>query len=52
MTIRAAGAKLLFLDIEGDSSKIQLMATATNYIGDFDELNHSVKRGDFIGVEG
>jgi len=27
MTIRAQGAKLIFIDLEGDSTKVQLMAT-------------------------
>ena len=52
MTIRAAGSKLLFIDIEGDSAKVQLMATATNYTGNFDDLHQAVRRGDLIGVEG
>jgi lysyl-tRNA synthetase class II len=52
LTIRVAGGKLLFIDIEGDSAKIQLMATATNYTGDFESLGQSVRRGDIIGVEG
>lgn len=28
------------------------MANATNYLGDFDELITTLKRGDIIGVEG
>ena len=53
MTIRSSGAKLIFFDLEGDSAKIQLMATFTNYTGgNFDELHTAIKRGDIIGVEG
>jgi lysyl-tRNA synthetase class 2 len=52
VTIRGAGNKLLFIDIEGDSGKVQLMATAANYSGNFDDLHQAVRRGDFIGVEG
>ncbi len=28
------------------------MATATNYVGDFDELHTSIRRGDIIGITG
>jgi lysyl-tRNA synthetase class 2 len=53
MTIRASGAKLLFIDLEGDSAKVQLMATANEYKGGaFDELAASLKRGDIVGIEG
>ena len=51
--IRGAGAKLLFIDLEGDSSKIQVFANAANYTGgDFEDLKISLRRGDLIGVEG
>ncbi len=52
VNIRAAGAKLIFIDIEGDSKKLQVMATAANYAGDFDELHAALRRGDLVGVEG
>jgi lysyl-tRNA synthetase class 2 len=51
LTIRQSGAKLAFIDLEGDSIKIQLMCTAQNYKGDFSDFEN-VKRGDFIGVHG
>jgi len=51
-TMRMQGAKLMFIDIEGDQQKLQLMANAASYKGDFEELVASVKRGDIIGVEG
>lgn len=52
MTIRAQGAKLVFIDIEGDSTKLQLFCSAGNYAGNFDDLNTTIKRGDIIGIEG
>jgi len=52
MTIRASGAKLLFIDLEGDSTKVQLLATASEYKGVFEELAASLKRGDIVGIEG
>jgi lysyl-tRNA synthetase class 2 len=51
-SIRAAGPKLIFIDLDGDSSKVQVMATAANYQGEFDALHSSLRRGDIIGVEG
>ena len=51
--IRSAGAKLIFIDLEGDGAKIQVMANATSYQGDeFEELHSSLRRGDLIGCEG
>ena len=51
--IRSAGAKLIFIDLEGDCAKIQVMANATSYQGDeFEELHSSLRRGDLIGCEG
>lgn len=52
MSVRAAGTKLIFIDLHGDDYKVQVFATAANYSGDFDSLHTSVKRGDIIGVEG
>lgn len=52
VNIRGAGAKLIFIDIEGDSSKVQVFANAANYEGNFDELHACLRRGDLIGVEG
>ena len=31
MSIRGAGASLIFIDLEGDSNKVQVMANANNY---------------------
>ena len=35
ISIRGAGNKLLFIDITGDEAKVQVMATANNYQGEF-----------------
>lgn len=52
-SIRASGKKLLFIDMTGDSAKVQIMATEAHYKGtDFGELLATLKRGDIIGVEG
>ena len=52
MSIRAAGPKLIFIDLVGDDAKVQVMATAQNYEGDFEQLHAAVRRGDIIGVSG
>lgn len=52
MSIRAAGPKLVFIDLHGDDHKVQIMATAQNYEGDFDYLHTTLRRGDIIGVNG
>lgn len=51
--IRVFGAKLIFFDVIGDGLKVQVMANAGTYTeGNFEELAHSIKRGDIIGCEG
>jgi lysyl-tRNA synthetase class 2 len=52
MSIRAAGNKLVFLDLLADETKVQIMATANQYEGSFETLVHDIKRGDIVGVEG
>ena len=52
LNIRGAGANLIFIDLEGDSTKVQIMANAGNYDGDFTMLHQTLRRGDIIGVEG
>jgi lysyl-tRNA synthetase class 2 len=52
MSIRAAGAKLIFIDLMGDETKVQIMASASTYKGDFDSIHSNIRRGDIIGVEG
>lgn len=52
-SIRSQGAKLLFIDLEGDQNKLQLMITATNYKAEgFADLSTTIKRGDIIGAVG
>jgi len=44
---------LLFIDLEGDGQKVQLMATAANYKEQgFEYLSTRIKRGDILGVVG
>ncbi|XP_060522009.1 lysine--tRNA ligase [Cylas formicarius] len=52
--IRASGAKLIFYDIRGEATKVQVMATAQHY-GDESKFAYDtdkIKRGDIIGIEG
>lgn len=53
-SVRWSGAKLVFIDLEGDSQRLQVFATAEFYTGggDFAALPAQLKRGDIIGVEG
>lgn len=53
-SIRRAGAKLIFFDLRGEGTKVQVMANARHY---YDEEKYVVDtdkigRGDIIGVEG
>jgi len=44
---------LIFIDLEGDSNKVQIMATAAQYKDEgFEELSVKIKRGDILGVVG
>ena len=52
MGLRNSGAKLIFIDLHEDNSKVQVFATAANYTADFDALHKSLKYGDIIGVVG
>lgn len=52
MSIREAGHKLFFIDLVGDDAKVQVMATAQNYEGNLEQVHHSIRRGDIIGVIG
>jgi len=52
-SIRASGKSLIFIDLDGDSAKVQIMASAEHYVGKaFEELQQTLRRGDIIGVEG
>lgn len=52
MMVRTSGAKLMFIDVVEDNTKVQIFATASNYEGDFEYLSRALRRGDIIGVEG
>lgn len=52
LIIRAAGKNILFIDIEGDGAKVQVLAQSNHYLGDFSQLHSTLRRGDIIGVEG
>lgn len=52
---RPSGAKLIFYDLRGEGTKVQIMANASRYNGsedDFLEDTKKLKRGDIIGVIG
>ncbi|XP_050306660.1 lysine--tRNA ligase isoform X2 [Anthonomus grandis grandis] len=52
--IRASGAKLIFYDLRGEGTKLQIMATAKQYESEqlFEEDTDKIRRGDIIGVKG
>ena len=52
LAVRGAGASLIFIDLEGDGAKVQILAQANFYQGEFAALHASLRRGDIIGVEG
>ncbi|KAJ1630062.1 hypothetical protein T492DRAFT_1005927 [Pavlovales sp. CCMP2436] len=49
---RESGTKLVFFDLMADGLKVQVMADASSYKGDFAADMSCVKRGDIIGVRG
>uniref|UniRef100_A0A1I8I2F2 Lysine--tRNA ligase n=1 Tax=Macrostomum lignano TaxID=282301 RepID=A0A1I8I2F2_9PLAT len=50
---RLQGSKLIFYDIRGEGTKLQILANAGNYTGpDFHKTNEELKRGDIVGVIG
>ncbi len=52
-SIRSAGKKLVFYDIVGDETKLQVQASKADWKGHgYGRLHNSIKRGDIIGVEG
>ena len=53
-SIRKSGASLIFYDIIGDDSKIQIYVNRKNHKGkkSFEETHDPIRRGDFIGVIG
>ncbi|KAF5288974.1 hypothetical protein FQA39_LY03853 [Lamprigera yunnana] len=52
--IRQSGAKLIFYDLRGEGTKLQIMATAKYYYEEskFIEDTDKIRRGDIVGVEG
>jgi len=52
--IRESGAKLIFYDVRGESTKIQVMATASAYLSEdrFATDTGKLRRGDIVGVIG
>jgi len=52
--IRESGAKLIFYDLRGEGTKIQVMATANAYTSEEEFLSVTAKlrRGDIVGVVG
>jgi len=52
MAIRGAGSSLIFIDLEGDGAKVQVLAQSDFYQGEFTALHATLRRGDIIGIEG
>lgn len=52
MLKRESGTKLVFFDLMADGFKIQVMADASQYTGNFIVDMGAIKRGDIIGVKG
>jgi lysyl-tRNA synthetase class 2 len=51
-SIRAQGNNLIFIDLVGDQNKVQVMATADKFAGDFQSLHQSLRRHDIVGIKG
>ena len=51
---REAGAKLIFYDLHGECTKVQVLANARYHKGsvEFEELHDRIKRGDIVGING
>ncbi|KAF7489409.1 Lysine--tRNA ligase [Sarcoptes scabiei] len=51
---RESGTKLIFYDLRGEGTKIQVMANARFYPSEeaFKQINDRIRRGDIIGVVG
>ncbi|XP_028392716.1 lysine--tRNA ligase-like [Dendronephthya gigantea] len=49
---RLQGAKLIFYDLRGEGTKLQVMADARVSEQDFAEVHGNLRRGDIIGVKG
>jgi lysyl-tRNA synthetase class 2 len=54
-SVRASGKSLIFMDLQADGKKIQVMLTKALFAGGddaFEALKHDVKRGDVVGITG
>ena len=49
---RASGNKLIFYDLRGEGTKIQVMADARAAEQDFEAVHGKIRRGDIIGIKG
>ncbi|XP_014668686.1 PREDICTED: lysine--tRNA ligase-like [Priapulus caudatus] len=51
---RASGQKLIFYDLRGEATKIQVMSNAGMYSSEegFFKINNKIRRGDIIGCKG
>uniref|UniRef100_A0A0K0F1X2 Lysine--tRNA ligase n=1 Tax=Strongyloides venezuelensis TaxID=75913 RepID=A0A0K0F1X2_STRVS len=51
---RESGSKLIFYDLHGEGTRIQIMANARYCTGDvsFTDLHDKIKRGDIVGIVG
>ncbi|XP_046843017.1 lysine--tRNA ligase-like isoform X2 [Xenia sp. Carnegie-2017] len=49
---RLQGPKLIFYDLRGEGTKLQVMADARVSEQDFADVHGNIRRGDIIGVEG
>ncbi|CAI4233117.1 unnamed protein product [Auanema sp. JU1783] len=50
---RESGSKLVFYDIHGEGTRLQVMANARFHKeGDFTEVHDRIKRGDLVGFKG
>ncbi|KAJ3036595.1 lysyl-tRNA synthetase [Rhizophlyctis rosea] len=49
--IRSSGKSLVFFDLHAEGEKVQILASADDYKGDFAAIQQ-LRRGDIVGVEG
>ncbi len=52
MTIRTSGKNLIFYDLIGNDTKLQILVNKKFYKGEFEEDNKSIRRGDIVGIMG
>jgi lysyl-tRNA synthetase class 2 len=49
---RLQGPKLIFYDLRGEGTKLQVMADARVSEQEFADIHNNIRRGDMIGVKG